>query len=182
MSEHSVSSLFLTHTREYLGSTYPDRLAQALGALPAGDLWWSPHPGALTVGTILLHLEGNVRQWILAGLRGEPDNRQRSLEFTAPSEETPRDEREGERAALLDRLQATTQSAVEVIENLDGQSLETELVVQGFEVTRLEVLYHVVEHFSWHVGQAIWIAKARGGPDHGVALYDEDQVNRGRNG
>ena len=60
--------------------------------------------------------------------------------------------------------------------------MQADFVIQGFEVTGLEATYHVVEHFSWHVGQAVWIAKARAGIDHGIAFYDEVQVNRDRNG
>ena len=177
MSERAPNDLFLSQSCEYLSRTYPERLGRALAALPVGDLWWQPHSGALSVGTILLHLEGNVRQWILSGLGGEPDERERAREFA----DAQREEQSGERKELFERLQATTRAAAEKIAALGQEPLDTVLVIQGFEVTRMKAIYHVVEHFSWHVGQAVWIAKARAGSDHGIAFYDENQINRGRN-
>ncbi|MDE0914666.1 MAG: DUF1572 family protein [Planctomycetota bacterium] len=178
MSERSSSGLFLSRTCEYLSHTYPQRLTTALSVLPEGDLWWQPHSGALSVGTILKHLEGNVRQWILSGIGGEPDARERSGEFSNEY----REEASGERTVLLDRLKATTGAAAELLASLQEDSMQADFVIQGFDVTGLEATYHVVEHFSWHVGQAVWIAKARAGIDHGIAFYDEAQVNRDRNG
>ncbi|MAG62158.1 hypothetical protein CMO84_01400 [Candidatus Woesearchaeota archaeon] len=178
MSKRSNSELFLSRSSEYLNHTYPERLTTALAVLPEGELWWQPHPGALSVGTILLHLEGNVRQWILSGVGGELDARDRGHEFSSEH----RGEESGERAELLERLRATVRAATELLASLREDSLQADLEIQGFEVTGLEAIYHVVEHFSWHVGQAVWIAKARAGTDHGIAFYDEDQVNRGRNG
>lgn len=178
MSENAGSGLFLSRSREYLGHIYPERLTAALAVLPEGELWWQPHPGALSVGTILMHLEGNVRQWILSGVGNEPDARERASEFSTDH----REEASGERTELLDRLQSTTSAAVELLASLAADSLQEEHAIQGFDVTGLEAIYHVVEHFSWHVGQAVWIAKARAGTDHGIAFYDEAQVNRDRNG
>jgi hypothetical protein len=178
VSERAGSNLFLSRSREYLGHIYPERLTAALAVLPEGELWWQPHPGALSVGTILMHLEGNVRQWILSGVGSEPDARERAHEFSTDH----REEASGERTELLDRLQATTCAAAELLASLTEDSLQEDLAIQGFEVTGLEAIYHAVEHFSWPVGQAVWIAKARAGTDHGIAFYDEAQVNRDRNG
>jgi uncharacterized damage-inducible protein DinB len=178
VSERSNSDLFLSRTSEYLGHTYPERLTTALAVLPEGDLWWQPHPGALSVGTILMHLEGNVRQWILSGVGSEPDARERAREFANKH----RGEESGERGELLEQLRTTIRAATELLASLREDSLQADLRIQGFEVTGLEAIYHVVEHFSWHVGQAVWIAKARAGIDHGIAFYDEDRVNRDRNG
>jgi len=178
VSEHAGSDLFLSRSCEYLGHIYPERLTAALAVLPEGELWWQPHSGALSVGTILMHLEGNVRQWILSGVGSEPDARERAREFS----NNHREEASGERTELLDRLQTTARAAAELLASLTEDSLQEDLAIQGFEVTGLEAIYHVVEHFSWHVGQAVWIAKARAGVDHGIAFYDEAQVNRDRIG
>lgn len=164
---------FAAESARYLAETYLPRLAEALAALPAGDLFWRPHPGALSVGTVLLHLEGNVRQWILSGLGGRPDGRDRAAEFAATSGP--------EGAELLARLEATVREAARVVEGLDAPALARRVRIQGFEMTALAAVYHVVEHFSWHTGQAVWIAKARAGADHGVAFYDEAAVNAARN-
>lgn len=162
---------FLTESARYLRDVYLPRLARALAILPAGDLWWRPHPESLSVGTILLHLEGNVRQWILAALGGAPDERDRAAEFAADGSG-----QEG-LEPLLARLRATVLEAARTIEDLDRGALRARHSIQGFDVTGTEVVYHVVEHFSWHVGQVVWIAKARAGRGHGLAFFDDAQVN-----
>ena len=166
--------VFVGESVGYLRDTYVPRLERALGVLPAGDLFWRPHAGALSFGTILLHLEGNVRQWILSGLGGRPDDRDRASEFAA-TEGPPGEE-------LLARLAATVSEACTVIGSLNGSALGSSYAIQDRDVSGLEAVYHVVEHFSWHVGQAVWIAKARAGAEHGVAFYDDAKVNQARNG
>jgi hypothetical protein len=171
-----IVTLFRREMDALLRETYVPRLARALAVLPPGDLWWRPHDGVIAFGTILLHLEGNVRQWICSGLGDVPDHRARAAEF-APG---MADERDG--ATLLARLSTTVDQACTVIAELDGDALARPRRIQGFDVTGLHAVAHVDEHFSWHTGQAVWIAKARAGPAHGIAFYDEARVNAGRNG
>lgn len=157
----------------YLRDTYVPRLASALEALPDGDLWWRPHPDVMAFGTILLHLEGNVRQWICSGLGDLPDHRDRASEFAA--EDGPAG------VELLARLSATVDEACGVIGSMSAERLLTEFTIQDFQTSGLNAIYHVVEHFSWHTGQAVWIAKARAGAGHDVAFYDDDAINAARN-
>ena len=153
----------------HLEGEYLPRIERALEVLPADALWWSPHPDATSVGVLLRHLEGNVRQWILGGLGGEAGQRERAAEFAgAPNAAA---------SELRDRLAATVREAAKVIGSLDGERLLAPVRIQGFDTTGLAAVYHVVEHFSWHTGQIAWIAKARAGEGHGLAYYDEDAIN-----
>lgn len=158
----------------YLAGTYVPRLAWALEILPAADLWWRPHPDCISVGNVLLHLEGNVRQWILSGLGGEPDARERATEFAAEAHSLAG-------PALLARLTETVARAAAVIRGLTDDALEGAVSIQGFETTGLAAVLHVVEHFSWHTGQVVWIAKARAGGGHGLAFYDDAALAKARN-
>jgi uncharacterized damage-inducible protein DinB len=164
---------FCRESAQYLRDVYLPRMRRAVAELPADALWWRPNDGTTSVGNLLLHLEGNVRQWILSGLGGEADARERQTEFDA---------REGQDAqSLLDALGATIAAAALVIEGLDPQRLLTPITIQGFETTPMAAVYHVVEHFSWHTGQVTWIAKARAGTDHGIAFWDDASLNAARN-
>jgi len=169
----SSSTTFVRESARYLREVYVPRLERALATLPRADLWWRPHDDALSFGTILLHLEGNVRQWIVSGLGKQPDDRDRAAEFAAqdgpPAEE------------LLKRLAATVGAACEVIESLDEAALAATHRIQGNETDALTAVYHVVEHFSWHTGQATWIAKARAGAQHELAFFDDAAVNAAKN-
>ena len=168
-----LSAGFVRESAELLRATYVPRLSEALAVLPEQDLWWRPHAGVVAFGTILLHLEGNVRQWLVSGLGGAPDQRDRATEF-ATTDGPGVD-------ALLARLRSTIDAAVAVLETLDDEALARSYCIQGFDTSGSHAVYHVVEHFSWHTGQAVWIAKARGGPDHGLAFYDDAKINARRN-
>lgn len=161
---------FATEAARTLRDVHLPRLERAVATLPPADLWWSPHRECLSVGTILRHLEGNVRQWILAGLAGEPDERDRASEFASPAQP--------DADALLLRLRTTVLAAAAHVERMDAEALATPRSIQGFATTGLAAVLHVVEHFSWHTGQAVWIAKARAGAGHGLAFYDDAALAR----
>ncbi|MHC5212153.1 MAG: DinB family protein [Planctomycetota bacterium] len=165
--------VFAEECARLLNETYLTRIERAARTLPVGDLWWRPHEECTSVGNLLLHLEGNVRQWILSGLGGAVDRRERSTEFAA---------RDGTDVdALLTRLRGTVGEACEVIAALPPGGWTSRVSIQGFETTPLGAVLHVVEHFSWHTGQVTWIAKLRRGPGHDVAFYDDEALNEARN-
>ena len=147
----ALATRFLARSRYYLGTEYPAKLRAALLAIPADRLWWKPHPSANSAGNLVLHLAGNVRQWVVSGIGGAPDVRTRDAEFAADGGWGV--------DALLAHLDAACADAVAVIDGLDADVLAAPRVIQGRETTVLAALYHVVEHFSGHVGQVILIAK-----------------------
>ena len=110
-----------------------------------------------SIGNLLLHLRGNVTQWIIAGVGGGTRERHRQQEF---------DERKriptGE---LLAGLRAAVEEADDIIRGLDVAALGNRRAIQDYDVTVLEAIYHVVEHFSMHTGQIILMTKARTGED-----------------
>ena len=159
---------FIAESARYLEEIHLPRLVEATATLPQSDLWWRPHDGVISVGNILLHLEGNVRQWIICGVGGAEDHRQRPTEF-ATTKGLLADE-------LLMRLSTTVVDACTTIRSLDREHLSKSHVIQGMDTTVLAALYHVVEHFSWHTGQAVWIAKARAGESHGLSFYDDSKL------
>ena len=127
------------------------RILSCLDQLTDEQIWWRPNESSNSIGNLILHLSGNVRQWIGNGLGNLPDLRKRQTEF---------DERRMlSRASLVNELQQTMSMATEVIAGVP----ETELIimrkVQTFEETGLTILIHVTEHFSYHTGQIAYITK-----------------------
>jgi len=163
-----LGRLFVDETVRRFRDEYLPRLEEALRTLPADRLWWRPHEGVPSVGNLLVHLEGNVRQWFLGGLGGGSTERARSAEFRM------RDGDDG--PTLCARLRATVEESFPLIAALDEESLARTRTIQGFEVTGLAAVQHVLEHFGWHVGQVVWIAKASAGAGHGLAFYDDDAL------
>jgi uncharacterized damage-inducible protein DinB len=135
------------------------RIRQCLGELTVEEIWARPNVHTNSVGSLILHLAGNVRQWILAGLGGAPDIRERQSEFDAPGPMPT--------AELLGRLEAVMSEVSAVLDRLDPASLLVPRRVQGFTESGLSILVHVVEHFSYHTGQIAYIVKARKDVDLG---------------
>lgn len=150
---------FIHRSRRYLTKDYLPRIQRAVEALSEEDVWWRPNPASNSVGNLILHLAGNARQWVVSGIGKAPDVRQRDEEFRRPGE--------GKADALLTLLEGTLAEVDRVLAELPAAELGSERVIQGMNVTVLDALYHVVEHFSMHTGQIIYVAKLRSGRDLG---------------
>jgi uncharacterized damage-inducible protein DinB len=160
---------FLDRSVHHLREEYLPRIGRALEVLPAEDVWWRPNSESTSVANLLLHLEGNVRQWILSGVGGQPDLRRRSTEFD--HEEVP----ERTAAEMFDALRTTVFEACRVIESLDDEDLLRRHEIQVFEgVTAAAAILHVVEHFAWHTGQIAYVAKMRSAQP--LRYYDDEAL------
>ena len=146
-----LASTFVDRSRYYLATEYRIKIRAAVESLPQGALWSRPNPESNSVGNLLLHLAGNVRQWIVAGVGGAADTRDRAGEFAA---------REGvDAATLLAALDGVLHDADAVIARLSAADLASSRTIQGRDVSVLDAVYHVVEHFAGHLGQIVLIAK-----------------------
>lgn len=125
------------------------RIRHCVGLLDEADAWRKPSPHGNSVANLLMHLAGNVRQWILSGIAGQPDARDRPREFAATAGQT------GVTAAeLMDRLEATVREAVAVVDGLDAESLLASYRFQGrYDGDGVGGVLHVLEHFSGHAAQ-----------------------------
>lgn len=154
---------FVAQSRYYLQNEYRTKLRVAVEALPADALWWRPNEQSNSVGNLLVHLAGNVRQWIVSGVGGAPSTRDRAAEFAA---------RSGSGAAeLLANLEQVLDETDAVLAKITAADLATTRTIQGRDITVLEAIYHVVEHFSLHLGQVVFIAKAHA--PGSVSFYEE---------
>lgn len=141
---------------EYLGGEYVPKIRRCLDLLDRSDVWWRPNEASNSVGNLLLHLSGNTRQWIVSGVGGAEDVRRRSREFGRS---------EGDPERLFLELRDTVEEARGVLDDLDPAVLHEEQTIQGQRVTALEAVCHVVEHFSMHTGQIVYVTKLRTGRD-----------------
>jgi uncharacterized damage-inducible protein DinB len=159
-----LATAFLDRSRYYLGLEYPGKIRLALTAMPADLLWHRAHASSNSAGNIVLHLAGNVRQWIVSGVGGARDVRQRDAEFAA---------RDGAGLEeLLTTLESACADAVAVLARLDATALAEPRAIQGRTTTVFAAVYHVVEHFSGHTGQLILMAKDAAAPG-AVRFYDD---------
>jgi uncharacterized damage-inducible protein DinB len=154
-----TGTLFLDRSSHFLKNDFYPKIEGCVRQMSEEDIWWRPNEASNSVGNLVLHLAGNAKQWIVSGVGGTPDDRQRQAEFDA-RDAIPADE-------LLDRLYSVIRDTTAVIGQLSPAVLQETRSIQGRTVTVLEAIYHVVEHFSMHTGQIAYIAKLRTGRDLG---------------
>lgn len=147
----AFAKLFIAETKRRLLKEGVPRIEQCLSMLSEEQIWYRPSQESNSVGNLVLHLCGNVRQWIVAGLGNAEDNRERQKEFDEASI-IPSDQ-------LLKQLYEVMIEVEKVLDDITPEMLLEEKTVQGFQETGLSMLVHVVEHFSYHVGQITYFVK-----------------------
>ena len=135
------------------------RIETCLGKLTPEQIWIRGTENQNAVGNLVLHLNGNVRQWILCGVGGAPDTRIRDAEFSARAGMEP--------GALGRLLREAVDGAILVLRDLPHERLVERRIIQGYDYTVLKAILHVVEHFSGHTAQIIFITKMLTGEDLG---------------
>lgn len=125
------------------------RIEKCLHELTEEEVWQRPNPSSNSVGNLILHLCGNITQYVISSLGGKPDLRERDAEFSATGGLS--------KQALIDKLKATVDGAVQVIQNISDEELLRVRAVQAYEFSGAGNIIHVVEHYSYHTGQiAFW--------------------------
>lgn len=138
---------------------YLPKIRDSLEVLSNDEIWWRPNDASNSAGNLVLHLCGNIRQWIISGLGGAEFARKRDLEF---SERGPI-----AREKLIEKLRETVREASAVVARLSAKELVSRYSIQGYEVTGYEATIHVTTHFAYHAGQIIYVAKMKRAKDLG---------------
>jgi uncharacterized damage-inducible protein DinB len=148
---------FVECCREKITKEYIVKIEKCLKDLSDEDVWWRAHETNNSIGNIVLHLAGNIRQWVYQYLGENQFQRNRDKEFSERSH-IPKDE-------LLKHLHSAVEDVDAVLRDLATTKLSNRYSIQGYDVTGLEVVLHVTEHFSYHAGQIVYITKLRTGKD-----------------
>jgi uncharacterized damage-inducible protein DinB len=162
VSAVSVESEFLNFSADKLAELM-GRIETCVAMLTPEQIWTRTGANQNALGNLLLHLSGNVRQWILHGVGGQVDLRDREAEFAAHGGPGAQE--------LLARLRASVEEAVALFHTLPPQRLLERIRPQGHEGTVLAAIYHVVEHFAGHTFQIILLAKQFTGEDLGFYAH-----------
>jgi uncharacterized damage-inducible protein DinB len=156
--EAKLAEVSLRHWRTRLEERYLPRIVDCLEQLSDEEIWWRPNQASNSVGNLVLHVCGNMRQWIIAGLGDAADVRERDREFTdrgiAPH-------------ALREMLESTVREACDVLARLNPAELTKRRIIQHYDVTGYEAAEQVIEHIAYHAGQIIYVTKLKGAKDLG---------------
>lgn len=152
------AEIFLKFSADKLEQLH-GRIQDCLTRLTPEQIWTRSSENENAVANLVLHLSGNVRQWIGSGVAGLPDSRQRDAEFDARAGVSHHE--------LSDLLKTRVAEAIAIIREVPTARLTERIMPQGHDVTVLEAIAHVVEHFSQHTGQIILLTKMQTGQDLG---------------
>lgn len=144
-----------------------ERIRKCLEELSEEELWKRPNAASNSVGNLLLHLSGNITQYIISSLGKIADKRTRDAEFDTTSGY--------DKAALWNLLETTVNQAQAVIKALQAAEILNKRSVQGFEFSAIGIILHVVEHYSYHTGQiAFWVKLLK---DKDLKFYGDMDLN-----
>jgi uncharacterized damage-inducible protein DinB len=148
--ENEIAALFREYSSNKLDLMVKDMRA-CVGRLTDAQVWERHGAHENAVGNLVLHLCGNMRQWVMHGVGGAKDVRVRDAEFSANGELTG--------ANLIELFETTVAEARGVITSLPAERLMERITPQTHEVSVLGAIYQVVGHVQQHMGQIILLTK-----------------------
>jgi Protein of unknown function (DUF1572) len=155
----NVHTAFIEFSYKKLIEQYWPRLNECVKSLTDEQVWWRPNLASNSIGNLILHLNGNVRQWLVSSFKHLNDARDRPAEFRERQISSP--------SMLLEKLAATLNEASVVLKSVTEADLLATYEIQGYTVTGVHAIYQVVEHFGLHYGQIAYITKLLRGEDLG---------------
>ncbi|MEP3209888.1 MAG: DinB family protein [Maribacter sp.] len=139
----------------------------SIDQLSEEDIWKRPNASLNSVGNLILHLCGNITQYVISSLGETLDARERDMEFSTESGYTKEE--------LLQKLTETVAIAKRVINDASVAQFIRKREVQGFYFSGIGVVLHAVEHYSYHTGQIAFWTKQLKNTDLG--FYDGMDLN-----
>ena len=138
-------------TKRRILEEFIPRIIKCLSLLKDEEIWYRPNLESNSIGNLVLHIEGNARQWLISGLGGAKDQRNRKIEF---EEKGPLP-----KIQLIEKLNLLYRDIEFILNKIDLKNLITLRRVQVFDETGLAILIHAIEHFSYHTGQIAYATK-----------------------
>jgi hypothetical protein len=149
-AEPEVGAAYLAACRHKLAACHR-RVRHCIHQLTDDQVWWRPSEGHNSIANLVLHLCGNVRQWVVSGVGGTPDVRNRPQEFG--------ERRRISREELLRRLEEVVSQADTVLSRLTTAQLLEPRRIQGFDESVLSAIFDSLAHFNGHTQEIVFITR-----------------------
>ena len=156
-TDAGIADAYLVEARKQLAKA-SDTIRHCLSQLTDAQISWRPHESMNSVGNLVLHLCGNVRQWIISGVGGEPDVRDRPNEF---AERGPFGKEDG-----LRQLDEVVERADAVLRTAPPLLLLERRRIQGFDTTGLSAIFDSVAHFKGHAQEIVYLTRMQLGDNY----------------
>lgn len=144
------------------------KIIKCLDQLREEQVWMRPNEVSNSIGNIILHLCGNIRQYAISALGSRQDIRERDKEFSATGGFT--------KEQLIKKLVDTLAEAIDIMRSTDEVRLLKMYPAQGFTYSGVGIIVHVTEHYSHHAGQIIFWTKQLTGA--GLGFYAHVDLNK----
>src|SRR6201996_8690807 len=145
-----ISEIFLSASVKRMQLSEDD-INRCLDKLSEEQMWCRGGDHENSIANLLLHLEGNLRQWFLHGVDGRPDVRERDAEFTlSPCSRS--DEIRSRFASTLAECRQVLGAPPppRLLEKINPQPMPN-----AVPVSVLEAIFRIVGHLQLHTGQII---------------------------
>lgn len=144
------------------------RIEKCLTLLTEEELWYQPNNETNSIANLILHLGGNIDQYISSGLGTHSIKRERAHEFSANNTMS--------KQSLFDHFLEVLERAKTTLSATSAQAMLQTYNIQGFTLSGMSAVIHVTEHYSYHIGQIALITKLIKDVDLGFyAGFDLDQ-------
>lgn len=163
----SVNEEFIKQAIYRLHENTP-KIKKCLDELSEEEVWKRPNASSNSIGNIIVHLCGNITQYIHSSLGDIEDKRDRDKEFSIEGGLSKKE--------LFHQLKSTVDKAATIIQNVDQNDLLRKRSVQAYELSAIGIILHVVEHYSYHTGQIIFWTKLL--KDKDLGFYANVDLNK----
>jgi hypothetical protein len=145
-----LARAYLAEARRRLAACH-ERITHCLGQLDDPQVWWRARPALNSIGNLVLHLCGNLRQWLVSGVGGAADVRDRPAEF---AEQGPIPKQE-----LLSRLATAVRTADAALGGVEESRLLEARRIQGFDETVLSAIFDSLSHLAGHTQEIVFVTR-----------------------
>ena len=122
------------------------------------QVWWRPAESMNSIANLLLHLCGNVGQWIVSGVGGAADLRERQKEF---------DQRDSaSKSELMQQLESAVTDVKNTLADVSAEEFLRTRLVQGNQVTGMQAIFHSAAHFRGHVQEIVHMTRCQLGDSY----------------
>lgn len=150
-SSHTLASIIQSECIRRINDEGILRIKKCLSLLTEDQVWFHPNENLTSVGNLCLHLMGNVNQWLNSTLGDLPDSRLRDAEFDTAAQCDINE--------LVAKLDSLSDQVKLTVSNITEADLTKNHKVQCYEESGASIIIHVIEHFSYHVGQITYYTK-----------------------
>lgn len=157
MQNATVARMFIEQTKASVAQEHR-RILHSFSQLSEEDVWRRRAPSVNSIGTIVLHLCGNLRQWFLHGVGGQEDVRYRPGEFAEPEHIS--------KAELLARFENIVREVQTILDGVTADDLLAERCIQGMATRILAAIYSTVNHLEGHSLQIAYVTHCYRGEDY----------------